>query len=67
MTRAQVTPGQRLMENPYRFTTNFKQRCPPPDLGEERMPKLRMKAPTTVVADYFRLFVNRCAYRESPL
>jgi hypothetical protein len=26
------------------------------------VPKLRLKAPTAVVADYFRLFVNRRAY-----
>jgi hypothetical protein len=26
------------------------------------MPKLRLKAPASVVADYFRLFVNRRAY-----
>jgi hypothetical protein len=26
------------------------------------MPNLRLKAPATVVADYFRLFVNRRAY-----
>jgi len=26
------------------------------------MPKLRLKAPTAVEADYFRLFVNRRAY-----
>ena len=30
------------------------------------MPKLRLKAPASVVADYFRLFVNRRAYSPSP-
>jgi len=34
----------------------------PPDFREERMRKLRLKAPASVVADYFRLFVNRRAY-----
>jgi hypothetical protein len=29
---------------------------------EEKMQRLRLKAPTTVVPDYFRLFVNRRAY-----
>jgi len=32
------------------------------DFKEERMPKLRLKAPASVVADYFHLFVNRRAY-----
>jgi len=49
-------------ENPYRFATNMKQRYRPPDFREERMPMLRLKAPASVVADYFRLFVNRRAY-----
>jgi len=34
----------------------------PPDFREERMRKYRLKAPTGVAADYFRLFVNRRAY-----
>jgi hypothetical protein len=34
----------------------------PPDFREERMRKLRLKTPAGMVADYFRLFVNRRAY-----
>jgi hypothetical protein len=30
------------------------------------MQRLRLKAPATVVADYFRLFVNRRAYTLQP-
>src|ERR1017187_6328944 len=36
--------------------------CRPLGFREERMRKLRLKAPASVVADYFRLFVNRRAY-----
>jgi hypothetical protein len=32
------------------------------DFREERMQKLRLNAPASAVADYFRLFVNRRAY-----
>ena len=32
------------------------------DFREQREPKLRLKAPASVVADYFRLLVNRRAY-----
>jgi hypothetical protein len=51
-----------VTENPHHFTTNMKQQRHPPDFREERMRMLRLKAPTTVVADYFHLFVNRRAY-----
>jgi hypothetical protein len=34
----------------------------PPDFREERMRKYRLKVPAGVVAEYFRLFVNRRAY-----
>ena len=34
----------------------------PPDVREEKMRKYRLNAPAGVVADYFRLFVNRRAY-----
>ena len=40
------------MKYPYR----------PLDFREERMRKLRLKAPASLVADYFRLLVNRRAY-----
>jgi hypothetical protein len=36
--------------------------CPPPDFREEKMQRLRLNAPTAVVARYFHLFVNRRAY-----
>ena len=35
---------------PHCYTTNMKQRSRPPDFSEERMPKPRLKVPTTVVA-----------------
>jgi hypothetical protein len=35
--------------------------CPPRDFREKRMPMLRLRAPASVVADYFYLFVNRRA------
>jgi hypothetical protein len=50
-----------LLDN-YRFITNMKWRCRPPDSREERMRKLCLKAPASVVEDYFHLFVNRRAY-----
>jgi hypothetical protein len=34
----------------------------PPSFTEEKMRRLRLKAPADVVEDYFRLFVNRRAY-----
>ena len=34
----------------------------PPGLTEEKMYRLRLKVLADVVADYFRLFVNRRAY-----
>jgi hypothetical protein len=34
----------------------------PPGFTEEKMQRLRLKAPADVVEDYFRLFVNRRAY-----
>ncbi len=49
-------------EYPHRFTTNIKWRCPPSDFREEKMQRLRLKAPASLLADYFYLFVNRRAY-----
>ncbi len=34
----------------------------PPGFTEEKMQRLRLKAPADVVEEYFRLFVNRRAY-----
>jgi len=38
----------------------------PPGFTEEKMQRLRLKAPADVVEDYFHLFVNRRAYTSSP-
>ncbi len=46
-------------EYPHCFTTNMKQRCRSPDFREEKMQRLRLKAPASVVEDYLHLFVNR--------